>query len=206
METPDVGLVDGQFALKGLTFESVDELHRLTLKMPPRRRQFVYEYAIDKNGKQAAIRAGFSPKAAEQEASRLLRDVKVRRALDLVAGRIERKCEVTAERVVRELAFIGFLDIRDAYNADGTLKAPGEMPEAVAKAISGIDVEELLDGFGKGRASIGRTSKVRFWDKRGALELLGKHLKMWTDKTEVSGGMKLEELVAGANEEGKHDA
>lgn len=66
--------------------------------------RFVDEYVIDRNGKQAAIRAGYSEKTAEQQASRLLRNVKVQEAIEAKLKRISMKTELTAEWVLKEFA------------------------------------------------------------------------------------------------------
>mgnify|MGYP000044080518 FL=1 len=63
---------------------------------------FVREYMIDKNGKQAAIRAGYSENTAEQTASRLLRYVKVKEAVDESTRKHAAKCEITRESQMRE--------------------------------------------------------------------------------------------------------
>ena len=47
------------------------------MKLTPKQMRFVDEWLIDFNGKQAAIRAGYSAKTAEATAARLLRNVKV---------------------------------------------------------------------------------------------------------------------------------
>ena len=52
------------------------------MTLTPKQARFVEEYLIDLNGKQAAIRAGYSPGTAEVQASRLLRNAKVRFALE----------------------------------------------------------------------------------------------------------------------------
>jgi phage terminase small subunit len=46
---------------------------------------------------------------------------------------------------------------------------------------------------GRGRRQTVR--KVKFWDKVKGLELLGKHLKLFTEKVEHSGSLTLEQLV-----------
>lgn len=71
--------------------------------MNERQTRFVEAYLIDPNGKKAAIAAGFSPKTAESQASRLLRNVKVKAALDkAIAARAER-VEVKADDVLRDI-------------------------------------------------------------------------------------------------------
>ena len=47
---------------------------------------FIMEYVVDLNGKQAAIRAGYSAKTAEVQASRLLSHVKVQAAIRKALG------------------------------------------------------------------------------------------------------------------------
>lgn len=47
------------------------------MALTDKQKRFCEEYLIDLNATQAAIRAGYSPKTAEQTASRLLRNVKV---------------------------------------------------------------------------------------------------------------------------------
>lgn len=61
---------------------------------------FVKEYLIDLNAKQAAIRAGYSPKTAENQASRLLSTVKVQEAIQKAMNKRSAKTEITAEMVL----------------------------------------------------------------------------------------------------------
>ena len=49
--------------------------------LTPRQQRFVDEYLIDLNATQAAIRAGYSPKTAQSQSSRLLSNVMVRAAI-----------------------------------------------------------------------------------------------------------------------------
>ena len=60
---------------------------------------FAREYCIDKNGTQAAIRAGYSPKTAKFQAARLLTYVNVR-------AEIERTLAASAERVELTVASV----------------------------------------------------------------------------------------------------
>ena len=64
---------------------------------------FCQEYTIDKNGKQAAIRAGYSPKTAENQASRLLSNDKVRARVDELLSEVSKKALCDAEWVVKHL-------------------------------------------------------------------------------------------------------
>lgn len=50
--------------------------------LSPKRQRFVDEYVIDFNGTQAAIRAGYSPRTAKEQAARLLTNANVKAAVD----------------------------------------------------------------------------------------------------------------------------
>jgi phage terminase small subunit len=80
-----------------------------------RQSRFVEEYLIDLNGKQAAVRAGYSAKSAEVQASRLLRNTAVQAALGEAMQARSQRTEVTADRVVAELAKLAFADMRDYW-------------------------------------------------------------------------------------------
>jgi hypothetical protein len=71
--------------------------------LTPRQLAFVREYCIDRNGTQAAIRAGYSPKTAQEQSSRLLSNVMVREAVDAKLDRLAAKTETEAEWVRRRL-------------------------------------------------------------------------------------------------------
>lgn len=64
---------------------------------------FVREYLVDKNGTQAAIRSGYSPRTAQEQASRLLSNVMVRAAVDAGLAELAKKTETDADWVRRRL-------------------------------------------------------------------------------------------------------
>lgn len=169
-------------------------------ELTEKQRVFVAEFMKDKNSTQAAIRAGYSPKSAEVTGSRLLSNAKVRSAIDEQLEKQEKRLLLSADRILLELYRIGTADIRSAFNDDGTLKPIKEIPEDVARAISGIEVDELFDGYGEERTITGVTKKIRFWEKNKALELLGKHLKLFVDRLEVSGVNELADRLKRSRE------
>ena len=151
----------------------------------PRQLRFIDEYLVDLNGTQAAIRAGYSPKGAEVASHRLLRDERV---AAIVAERTEKrvaKLEITAERVLQETARLAFLDIRKAFDEDGNLKPMHELDDDTAAAIAGLDVFEEWQGRGQDREYLGRVKKLKLSDKKGALELLARHLGLLNDKLKL---------------------
>lgn len=154
-------------------------------KLTPKQQLFVEEYLIDLNGKQAAIRAGYSPKTAEVQASQLLSKLKVRAAIDKALAERSKRTGVNADRVVRELARIAFANptkIVDTATAELI-----DDDEDETAAIQSIKVKRFTNKDGD--TSIER--EIRFNDKTRSLELLGKHLGMFTDKVEVTGNMNV---------------
>jgi phage terminase small subunit len=81
----------------------------LTLKQA----RFAEEYIVDLNGKRAAIRAGYSAKTAEVQASRLLRHAQVRAALKAAVQARSKRTQITADSVVTELAKLAFANLGD---------------------------------------------------------------------------------------------
>lgn len=79
----------------------------------PKQQRFVKEYLIDLNAKQAAIRAGYSEKTAEVQGCRLLRNVQVKAEIERNLAKVVKKLDITHERIMEELALIGFSDLGD---------------------------------------------------------------------------------------------
>ena len=79
--------------------------------MTDKQKKFVDEYLIDLNATQAAIRAGYSPKTANEQGARLLTNVSVQHYLEQKQAVIDRRTGISQERVVRELAKIAFVNI-----------------------------------------------------------------------------------------------
>lgn len=156
-------------------------------KAADKQRIFVREYLLDRNGKRAAIAAGYSRKTAEAAASRLLRNVKVAAEIEQLTEKRVEKLEITADRVLQELARLAFLDPRKFFNDDGSLKQITELDDDTAAALAGMEVEDLFEGRGEDRTQLGCTRKVKFNLKLGALQALGKHLKLFTETLELQG-------------------
>lgn len=142
------------------------------MALTPKQQRFVAEYLKDSNATQAAIRAGYSAKTAGSQGHDLLKKPEIAAAVQVHL----QKVGVTSEVVLGELLRIARADMADAFRKNGALKPLSEMPEDVRRALAGIDVEDAT----KAHAAI---TKVRFWDKNRALELLGRHLKLFDDKT-----------------------
>lgn len=156
--------------------------------MNARHAQFVQEYLVDLNATQAYRRVypRSSESAAGTNGHKLLKKAEIAAAIASASSRRSQSTQVTAERVVLELARLAFSDHRRLYHADGRLKAPHELDDDTAATIASSEVEE--ESFGT--KVVVRTRKVKQWDKREALNLLGKHLGLFLDRLHLSGEVK----------------
>ena len=100
------------------------------------------------------------------------------------------------ERLLQELRAIATVDIREAYDENGRLKDIKDMPASVAAAISNIESAEEMSESGEVSATI---RKVKFWDKAKAIETFLKKHGMLVDRSHVTVGKSLEDLVHEAN-------
>lgn len=154
-------------------------------------RLFVTEYLIDLNATQAAIRAGYSEKTAMEQGSRLLRNVKIKEAIQIAMDERVKRTEVTQDRVLKELAKIGFADLKD-FLRYGTEKVridtdnDGNPVYDYKQTVEAKSSDEV-DGTLVSEVSIGKdgTFKFKLHDKMAALDKMGKHLGLFNDK-EVS--------------------
>ena len=91
-----------------------------------KQRAFCREYVKDWNGTQAAIRAGYSPDTANEQAAQLLAKLSIRQEVDATIAKLmdDEKAEIKS-RVVEELRKIGFNDAErdEVYNKEGELVA-----------------------------------------------------------------------------------
>ena len=147
-----------------------------------KRERFVTEYLLDLNGTQAAIRAGYSAKTANRIANELLSKPDIQAAISAAQEQRAKRTEITQDLIVRELAKIAFGDPRDVmtWGPDGVrLRASTELTDEQAAQVA--EVSETT-------TTTGGSLKLKKHDKVKALELLGRHLGLFTDKVEHSGG------------------
>lgn len=157
--------------------------------MSPRRVRFIDEYLKDRNGKQAAIRAGYSPASAESQASRMLKDPEVEKRVGELVAKASKRSLLTVERVQEEIARIAFADPRNLVNEAGQLRALHELDADTAAVVASIEVEDLFEGKGEAREHVGTLRKVKTWDKTKALDMAGRHLGMFKVEVDVRVGI-----------------
>lgn len=171
-------------------------------KLTPKMTMFVAEYlANGLDAKKAAIAAGYSAKTAESQGCQLLKHPKVSAEIAKVHGKRLAKLDITAEKVLQELALMGFANMQDylAIDEQGRLTEfdYSKLTREQAAAIQEITVD-TTGGAGDGERKLVLRTKMKLAPKRDSLELLGKHLKLFTDRVEISMGPEIiEKLVAG---------
>lgn len=148
-------------------------------KLTEKQQRFVDEYLIDLNATQAAIRAGYSVKTADQQASRMLTNVKVQSAIAEIMAERSKRTGFNQDRVVQELAKIAFIKMTDVVDQNGKIKDTAS--EDDLSCIESIKYKHSDTDSGY---SVEREVKIA--SKLKALELLGKHLGMWNDKLDVN--------------------
>lgn len=155
--------------------------------LSPRQERFVDEYMVDFNGTQAAIRAGYAKSGADVQAVRLLGNASVIKAIQARRDRISNKFELTRERLIQEYCKLAFSDPRKFFREDGTLKPIPELDDDTAAALAHFEVMEEFDGQGEERMQVGYTSKVKWTDKRAALDSIARVMGWNQDKVKLQG-------------------
>jgi phage terminase small subunit len=155
---------------------------RITLKQ----QRFADEYLIDLNATAAYKRAGYKGvgHVAESSAAEILSNPEVQDYVKLRMKKREERTEVTQDRVLQEYAKLAFLDPRRFYDENGGLIPVPLLPADVAAALASMVVttERSKDGDGQTLADV---SKIKFIDKKGALDSVARHLGMFIDKSEI---------------------
>lgn len=85
----------------------------MAASLTDRQRRFVGEYLIDLNATQAAVRAGYSAKTAEQQAYQLLQKPSVQAAIQAAQNKRSERTAITQDRVLLELWGIATADANE---------------------------------------------------------------------------------------------
>jgi phage terminase small subunit len=150
-------------------------------KLSPKQEQFCREYLIDLNQTQAAIRAGYSAKTANEQSTRLLANVNIQARISELKKEREDRTEITADRVLQQFCDIADYRIEDIMDFDGQecmFKPMKDWPKSARTAISSVKQTSETRRIGKEEI---KTVKVEFKvdDRLRALESMAKHLGLF---------------------------
>lgn len=154
-------------------------------KLTDKQRRFVEEYLVDLNATQAAIRAGYSKKTAHRIGAENMQKPVIQEALQERMNARSQRTEITADRVLQELARIGFADMKDfvIWGENGVQILDSEHVDGTL--ISEVSETTNVQVFPNGGETEKIQKKIKLHDKMKALELLGKHLVLFTEKQQV---------------------
>lgn len=160
--------------------------------LTPKKRAFAELYVETLNASEAYRRAydadNAKPGTVWKEAHLLLQDEDVIALVMQLQEEARARNAVTVDRVIAELARIGFGDLRKLYNDDGSLKPPSEWSDEVASYVASLElVARPGSGDEAGNKTIEYVQKLRTWDKVAALDRLGRHLGMFPSRHELTG-------------------
>jgi len=216
------------------------------MALTAKQKKFVLEYLVDLNATQAAIRAGYSPKTANEQGARLLTNVSVQEAIQKAMSKREQRTEITQDMVLQrwwsiatadpnELVHLRRLCCRHCFGIGHEYqwrdeKEYEEAVESVIKEAQANDEKPVipsdLGGYGFDRllkphpkcpicrgegcvdlhmadtqatspqarllyAGVKQTQagiEIKMQDQGKALDNVARHLGMFTDKIEHSGG------------------
>ncbi len=148
-------------------------------KLTEKQRRFAAEYLIDLNGTQAAIRAGYSARTANEQASRMLANVSIQQAISEAMAERSKRIGVNQDRIVQELAKIAFLKITDVVDREGRIKENASEDDLAC-------IESIKYKHSDTETGSSTEREVKAASKLKAMELLGKHLGMWNDRLDVN--------------------
>ena len=108
--------------------------------MTKKQQLFCEEYLIDLNATQAAIRAGYKPESAGSVGSENLKKPEIRARIDKAMAERSKRTGVNADRVVRELARVAFVNAYDVIDMNKATVIDGACADDTA-AISSVKVK-----------------------------------------------------------------
>ena len=145
-------------------------------ELTQKRKNFALEYLIDLCAKDAAIRAGYSPKTAKEIGYALLQDNRIQLIISTEIEKRANRLALTPDRVLEEMASVAFGSITDILDWEGDeikLKSRDEIPQHALSSIAEIRLK-------------GKDLYLKMHSKIKALDMLGRYMDLW------AGGKKIE--------------
>lgn len=128
--------------------------------MNAKQKRFCDEYLVDCNATQAAIRAGYSARTANEQAARLLANVSIKAYIDEKMERLHNERTADAQEVLEYLTAV----------------------------MRGQQTEQTLISIGDGVQKIGNI-EIGARDRLKAAELIGKRFGLFKEGLELAGAL-----------------
>lgn len=163
------------------------------MTLTPKQARFVAEYLKDLNATQAATRAGYSAKTANQQGSRLLANVGVAKAIAAGKAKQLESADISATRILEEMKRIALVDVRTFFDEHGNAKSIKDLGPEQGAALGGFEV--LIKNAKAGDGVTDTIHKFKLWDKPRVLELFCKHFGLLEEKVQHSGDITVSWLA-----------
>lgn len=139
-----------------------------------RHRRFVAEYLKDLNATQAYLRAGYAPRGAQANASKLLQRPRVQAAVEAGQQRVAQALEVTVARLAQEYARIAFANVDDFVTVDDDGRVRVDLAKADrAKRAGLLELTVTDDGEGRPQRVKIKLGKLQALDALARLKSVG---------------------------------
>ena len=150
--------------------------------LTPKQKRFTEEYMLDLNSSAASIRAGYSSKTAGKIGFENLQKPEIQAAVETAMAERALRTEVSVDRTLKELARVGFSDVRRLFTSDGRMKSIHELDDDMAAAIASLKVvtRSLSNG------DVEYVYEIKCWDKNSAQEKISRHLGMLDAKPKAN--------------------
>jgi len=174
-------------------------------KLTDKQKRFIEEYLIDLNASQAAIRSGYSPKTANRIGTENLSKLVIQDKIQQAQQKRSLRTEITQDRVLKELALIGFSDMGDfiTINEEGSIRAKplDSLQEGKSRIIKKVKEKRTTRITREGEEITDIFYEFELHDKVKCLEMMGKHLGMFIEKQDdqesyTDKARKIRELVS----------
>jgi phage terminase small subunit len=152
--------------------------------LKPKEALFVGYYMEHSNAKLAAELAGL------KNAQGLLNRPQIRKEIKRRMDQVMSKKQITAERVVEELGKIAFANIDDFVDSEYRLgEKPGRRKMAAVQEVTTETILGFDDSDGNEVKPDVKRVKMKMYSKLDALDKLGRHFGMFTDKVQITGDL-----------------
>src|SRR6185437_14965167 len=152
-----------------------------------RLRAFVRAYVETGRGTEAVKALKSKNKHPACLASKLLARPTVRKAVEEFELSMQNEVRHRVYRALRRLELLAEFDPRELVDDHGAPKPLKDLPDDVALALQGVEVEELFEGRGESRERIGNLHKYKLASKIEALKLIMQYQRVLVHKHEHTG-------------------
>lgn len=154
------------------------------MALTDKQEMFCREYLIDLNATQAAIRAGYSEKTANEQGAQNLAKLSIQSRISELKAQRNDRIDIDADYVLKRLFEIDQMDVLDILRDDGTLKPIAQWPKVWRITLQGMDISTTIQDFDE-KTTETILKKIKWPDKVKNLELLGKHISVQAFKEQV---------------------